>query len=255
LSFKTKMQEAAKSKSSRIVLALDFPYEAPENRSKILAKAQSILNVVHPYICAVKINHHLVLPLGTFDGIQQLVEQIRGQGLLAIMDAKVNDIGTTNYTIAQYYFAAGFDALIANPFIGWEEGLKPLFEVSQRLNRGIIFLCYMSHRGASEGYGQTIIDPETGEKTLQYLSFAKKALKYGADGLVVGATYPQKITEVKQVVGEKVAIYSPGVGAQGGSAETALKAGANYLIIGREITMAADPAKAASWLLDSIKRV
>ena len=108
LSFKAKMQEASKSKSSRIVLALDFPYEAPENRSKILAKAQSILKVVHPYICAVKINHHLVLPLGTFDGVQQLVEQIRGQGLLAIMDAKVNDIGATNQVIAQYYLCGGF---------------------------------------------------------------------------------------------------------------------------------------------------
>ncbi len=255
MSFSVKMQEAAKSKGSRIVLALDFPFESPDNRDKILAKAQSILKAVHPYICAVKINHHLVLPLGTFDGVQQLVERIRGQGLMTIMDAKVNDIGATNQTIAQYYFAAGFDALIANPFIGWEEGLKPLFDVSQRLNRGMILLCYMSHRGAGEGYGQTIIDPETGEKILQYLSFARKAVKYGADGVVVGATYPQRITEVKQVVGEKVAIYSPGVGAQGGSAETALKSGANYLIVGREITLAVDPAKAASELLDSINGV
>ena len=253
MSFKAKMQEAAKSKNSKIVLALDFPFEVPENRGRILAKAQNILKVVHPYICAVKINHHLTLPLGTFDGVQQLVEQIRGQGLLAIMDAKVNDIGATNQTIAQYYFAAGFDALIANPFIGWEEGLKPLFEVSKRLSRGMILLCYMSHKGACEGYGQTIIDPETGEKTLQYLSFAKKALKYGADGVVVGATQPQKIREVKEVVGQEVPIYSPGVGTQGGAAEEAVKAGADYLIVGREITMAADPAKAAGWLLDSTK--
>lgn len=255
MSFKAKMKEASQSKGSRIVLALDFAYEAPENRGRILAKAESVLEKVHPYICAVKINHHLVLPLGTFDGVQQLVERIRGQGLLAIMDAKVNDIGATNQTIAQYYFAAGFDALIANPFIGWEEGLKPLFEVSHRLNRGMILLCYMSHKGAGEGYGQTIIDPETGEKTLQYISFAKKAVKYRADGVVVGATYPQKIMEVKQVVGEEVPIYSPGVGAQGGAAEEAVKAGANYLIVGREITMAADPAKAAGLLLDSIKRM
>jgi orotidine-5'-phosphate decarboxylase len=249
------MQEAAKSKNSRIVLALDFPFEAPENRSKVLDKAQSVLKAVHPYICAVKINHHLVLPLGTFDGVQRLVEQIRGQGLLAIMDAKVNDIGATNQTIAQYYYAAGFDALIANPFVGWEEGLEPLFEVSQRLNRGMILLCYMSHKGASEGYGQTIIDPETGEKTLQYISFARKALKHGADGIVVGATYPEKITEVKQILRGKVPIYSPGVGAQGGAAETALRAGANYFIVGREITLAANPAKAASQLLGSIKGV
>jgi len=254
LSFKEKMQEAAKSKNSPIVLALDLPFETPENRDRLIGKAQKILRAVHPYICAVKINHHLVLPLGMFDGVNQLVEQIRGQGLLAIMDAKVNDIGATNQVIADYYYAAGFDALIANPFVGWDEGLKPLFEVSQRLGRGVILLCYMSHKGASEGYGQTIIDAETGGKTLQYVSFAKKALKWGADGVVVGATYPQKIAEIKQILGEKVPIYSPGVGAQGGTAETALKAGANYLIVGREITQAEDPAKAASKLYALLKR-
>ena len=253
MSFKVKMQKAAKNKNSKIVLALDFPYQAPENRQKVLSKAQKILKAVHPYICAVKINHHLVLPLGTFDGVQQLVEQIRGQGLLAIMDAKVNDIGTTNQVIAKYYYAAGFDAIIANPFVGWHEGLKPLFDVCQKLNRGVILLCYMSHKGAIEGYGQTIIDSETGEKTLQYVSFAKKALKWGADGVVIGATYPEKIKEIKQITGQKVSIYSPGVGAQGGVSETAVKAGANYIIVGREITMADDPAKASSRLCDSVK--
>jgi orotidine-5'-phosphate decarboxylase len=255
MSFKAKIQEAAKSKNSPIVLALDFPFEAPENSKKVLAKAQKVLNAVHPYICAVKINHHLILPLGTFDGMQQLVEKIHEKGLLAIMDAKVNDIGATNQVIAEYYYAAGFDALIANPFVGWEEGLKPLFEVSQRLVRGIILLAYMSHKGANEGYGQTIIDSETGAKMLQYVSFAKKALKWGADGVVVGATYPQKITEIKQILGEKVPIYSPGIGVQGGAAETALKAGASYLIVGREITLAQDPAQAARRLCASIKGV
>lgn len=255
MSFKAKMQESAKSKGSQIVLALDFPFEAEQNRDNVLAKAQNVLKAVHPYICAVKINHHLTLPLGTFDGVQQLVEQIRGQGLMAIMDAKVNDIGATNQTIAQYYFAAGFDALIANPFIGWEEGLKPLFDVAQRLSRGIILLCYMSHKGAREGYGQTIIDPETCQETLQYLSFAKKAIKYSADGVVVGATYPEKIAEVKRIVQDSVPIYSPGVGTQGGSSEAALKAGADYLIIGREIITAADPGRAVKQVLDSIKGI
>ncbi len=217
------------------MLALDLPFENPESKNKVLGKAQKILQVVHPYICAVKINHHLVLPLGTFDGVQQLVEQIRGQGLLAIMDAKVNDIGNTNQIIAEYYYAAGFDAIIANPFVGWDEGLKPLFEVSRCLKRGVILLCYMSHKGASEGYGQTIIDPQTGETTLQYVSFARKALKWGADGIVVGATVPEKIREIKQIVGSQVPIYSPGVGAQGGAAETAIKSGSSYLIVGREI--------------------
>jgi orotidine-5'-phosphate decarboxylase len=255
LSFKGKMQEAAKSKSSPLVLALDFPFQASENRNTVLIKAQKILKAVHPYICAVKINHHLTLPLGTFDGVQFLVEQIRGQGLLAIMDAKVNDIGATNQVIAEYYFSAGFDAIIANPFVGWEEGLKPLFDVSKRLNRGVILLTYMSHKGANEGYGQTVVDPFTGQQIPQYVSFAKKALQWGADGVVVGATYPEKIREVKLILGDKVSIYSPGVGAQGGGAEAAIRAGASYLIVGREITMAQDPTEAAKNLCAQIKRI
>ncbi len=255
MSFKARIKETANRKDSRIVLALDFPYQPPENRANVFARAQSVLDIVHPYVCAVKINHHLILPLGTFDGVQQLVGQVHAKGLLAIMDAKVNDIGATNQVIADYYFAAGFDAIIANPFVGWEEGLKPLFEVSRRLGRGVILLAYMSHKGAHEGYGQTIIDAETGERTSQYVSFAKKALKWGADGVVVGATYPQKIAEIKGILGETVPIYSPGVGEQGGTAETALKAGSSYLIVGREITHAGDPAQAARRLLDSIKGV
>jgi orotidine-5'-phosphate decarboxylase len=255
LSFKTKIQKAAEGKNSRIVLALDFPFETPEKRSKVLVKAQNILKAVHPYICAVKVNYHLVLPLGTFDGIQQLIEQIHRQGLLAVMDAKVNDIGNTNQVIAEYYYAAGFDAIIANPFVGWEEGLKPLFDVSKQLNRGVILLCYMSHKGAHEGYGQTIIDPETCMQIPQYLSFARKALKWDADGAVVGATVPEKISEIKQILGSHVAIYSPGVGVQGGAAETAVKAGANYLIVGREIINSADPAKMVQKLNDSIKEI
>jgi len=255
MSFKKKMREAAKNKNSRIVLALDFPFQVAVNQSKLLCKAQKVLKAVNPYICAVKINHHLSLPLGTFNGLQELVEEIHRQGLLAIMDAKVNDIGNTNQIIADYYFAAGFDAIIANPFVGWEEGLKPLFETAKKHGRGVILLTYMSHKGASEGYGQTVIDPETGEKTLQYVSFARKALKWGADGVVVGATIPQKIAEVKQILAEKVIIYSPGIGAQGGAAEIAIKAGADYLIVGRELTNSDNAAQVAQMLCDSIKRI
>jgi orotidine-5'-phosphate decarboxylase len=80
-------------------------------------------------------------------------------------------------------------------------------------------------------------------------------LKWVADGVVVGATVPAKIAEVKQILGEKVAIYSPGVGAQGGDAETAVKAGASYLIVGREITNSYNPADAAQSLYDSIKGI
>lgn len=208
------------------------------------------MDAVNPYLCAIKFNHHLVLPLGLFDGVEKLVKRAHDLGLMTIMDCKVNDIGSTNQTIAEYYYVAGFDALIANPFIGWEEGLQPIFDVARRLQRGVILLVYMSHKAAPEGYGQTIFDAELGEKMLQYVSFAKKALKYKADGAIVGATFPEKIKEVYKILGENVPIFSPGIGAQGGEIMPAFEAGARYLIVGRSITGAEDPAESAKQIRD-----
>jgi len=244
------MEQTAKDKKSNMILALDYPFEKPENREKLFSKAERILNAVEPYICAVKFNRHLILPLGTFNGVAKLIEKVHAMGLMAIMDCKVNDIGSTNQTIAEYYYSVDFDALTANPFVGWEEGLKPVFDVAHKLQRGVILLVYMSHKGAWEGYGQTICNAETGEKALQYFSFAKKALKWNADGVVVGATYPEKIREVHEILGEKIPIYSPGIGAQGGKIESALKAGAHYLIVGRTITLSENPAETAKKIRD-----
>jgi orotidine-5'-phosphate decarboxylase len=255
MSFRAKIEGIAQKKESRIVLALDFPFHNPEKRDELFAKAQHILESVHQYVCAVKINHHLVLPLGTFDGVQRLLTRIHKKGLLAIMDCKANDIGATNQVIAEYYYAAGFDALIANPFVGWEEGLKPIFGTARKCKRGVLLLVYMSHKGANEGYGQTICQEKKGTKIAQYISFAKKALKWGADGVVVGATYPERIREIHEILRENLPIYSPGIGVQGGAAETALKAGARYLIVGRKITLAQNPRAIAKRLYASIKDV
>jgi orotidine-5'-phosphate decarboxylase len=254
MSFCNGIRLASEKNDSPIVLALDFPFENPKDREELSAKAERILAAVHPYICAVKFNHHLVLPLGTFDGVQRLIRKAHGLGLPTIMDCKINDIGPTNQVIAEYYYAAGFDAVIANPFVGWEEGLKPIFDVAHRLGKAVILLAYMSHEGAAEGYGQTIIDPVSGEKILQYVSFARKALKYAADGVVVGATYPEKIREVHAILGDKVPIFSPGIGAQGGVVKTTLAAGASYLIVGRSIIQAKDPAEAAGTLRELVRR-
>ena len=254
MSFKRKMEENSQNKKTDLVLALDFPYQNPENRATLLTKAKAILDAVHPYVCAVKINHHITLPIGVFDGVQTLVNNIHDKGLLAIMDCKANDIGNTNRVIAEYYYAAGFDALIANPFVGWEEGLKPIFDTAAKLSRGVIVLGYMSHKGAAEGYGQFVVDAETGKTTAQYVSFARKALAWNADGVVVGATVPEKIREIHDILGGTVPIYSPGVGAQGGKGNAAREGGASYLIVGREITLTENPPEAAIRLLPKAKK-
>ena len=224
MSFRKKMESSAQKAESNVILALDFPYT--ENSKQLLSRSLKTLGSVSSCLCAVKMNRQLVLPLGLFNGVQTIINRAHDLGLPTIMDAKINDIGNTNRAIAEYYYKAGFDAVIASPFVGWEEGLQPIFEVAEKMSRGVIVLVYMSHKGAVEGYGQTVQDSTTKRLVPQYRIFAEKALKWNADGAVVGATYPDRIRELHDLLKEKVPIYSPGVGAQGGDAEAAVKAGA-----------------------------
>jgi orotidine-5'-phosphate decarboxylase len=242
LSFRLSMEQAAKGKGSNIVLALDLP---PSKSEELLRAAQEILRAVHDDVCALKINRQLVLPLGLFGDLQKLLKQAQDYGLPTIMDCKINDIGNTNRIIAEYYFKAGFNAVTANPFVGWKDGLESVFETAKHMDRGVIVLVYMSHKGAWEGYGQETFEGKTGKPVPQYRVFAQKALEWGADGAVVGATYPEKIREVYSILEDKVPIYAPGIGAQGGKIETTVRSKASYLIVGRAITLADDPARAA----------
>jgi len=245
LLFKHVIEESSQKKESNIILALDLP---PTESDVLLHKALMILDAVEDQICAVKFNRHLVLPLGLFAGVQKLLKRVNEYGLPTIMDCKINDVGSTNKIIAEHYYKAGFNALTANPFVGWKEGMQPVFEIAKQYDRGVILLVFMSHEGSSEGYGQEVFVEKTGLPTFQYEIFAQKALEWGADGVVVGATYPKRIEGVHSILGKSVPIYSPGVGAQGGKIEDAVRGGARYLIVGRSITMTKDPLQAAKSL-------
>jgi len=247
LSFKDKMVKSTKKAQSNIILALDLPFDSPR---RLLSRSFQTLNLVHPYVCALKLNRQAVLPLGLFNGVQKILTRAHDLGLPTIMDAKINDIGNTNRIIAECYYKAGFDAVISSPFVGWEEGMQPVFETARTMKRGVILLVYMSHKGAVEGYGQTVQDSVTKQLVPQYRVFAEKALKWNADGAVVGATYPDKIRETHAILKDNVPIYSPGIGAQGGDVRAAVKAGARYLIVGRKIIEAQNPAKAAEQIRD-----
>ena len=249
--FRQKMEKSARKAKSNIILALDLP---PDKPRRLLSRSFQILNSAHPYLCAVKLNRQAVLPLGLFDGVQKILSRSHDLGLPTIIDAKINDIGNTNRAIAEYYYKAGFDAVICNPFVGWDEGMQPIFEIAHRMKRGVILLVYMSHKGAPEGYGQIVQDSTTKQLVPQYRIFAEKALKWKADGAVVGATYPDKIREVHAVLKDKVPIYSPGIGVQGGDAEAVVKVGASYLIVGRTIVEAKDPAKTTKQIRDAAWR-
>ena len=229
----------ASSDRGPIILALDYTFQ---QREILYNRSVETLKAVSQNICGVKINHQLTLPLGLYPRIKEIINIAHALDLPVIMDCKINDIGSTNKEIAKHYYDAGFDAVIANPFVGWEDGLKPVFATAKKRGKGVILLVYMSHRGACEGYGQKVVDLKKGEELLQYIIFAKKALVWKADGVIVGATHPDKISEVNRILEGKIPIYSPGIGVQGGDTKIALNAGTRFFIIGRSIISSKDPA-------------
>ncbi|MGY5854660.1 MAG: orotidine 5'-phosphate decarboxylase / HUMPS family protein [Candidatus Thorarchaeota archaeon] len=252
--FKSRLSARAFVNKSRLIVGLDMTakmagktgVELKSERDRLEQEAIRIVSATADSAAAFKFNRQLVLPLGLYDGVPRVVDAIHDLGLTAIMDCKINDIGNTNSLIAQHYFDAGFDAVITNPFVGWKEGLEPVFKEAQKRSKGVITLCYMSHPAADEGYGLEVpCDEKKKEHEPLYKVFAKRALMWQADGVIVGATYPEKIREIRRILREDVPIISPGVGAQGGSARDAIEAGASYVIVARSIVNSADPAATA----------
>ena len=252
MSFKQFIQDAAARNQSPIVLALDL---TREDRDDLYRHSLKLVSSVSRLLCSVKINRQLVLPLGLHDRVKTLVDEIHRHKIPAIMDAKINDIGHTNEFIAAEYFSIGFDAVTVSPFVGYRDGLEPVFRLARSQQKGVILLVHMSHKGAIEGYGQTVLDEKTGERRAQFEVFAGRALEWGADGAIVGATFPETISRVRSILGERVPIFSPGVGLQGGSLSRAISAGAKYAIVGRSIYDSDDPAQSAESMRRSVAAV
>ena len=241
MSFEEKILSAATRNQSRTVLALDLENPDP---SLLLSKSMAVLRSVKDMICAVKINRQLILGLGLRAVTDSILELANNSNLPAIMDAKLNDVGHTNEFMARTYFDAGFDAIIASPVAGWTDGLDKVFSAAQSHKKGVLLLTYMSNPGAEEFYSLKADAGDNSQKPM-FEILTQRALDWKAQGLIVGATKPKIISRVRELVGPKLSIYSPGVGAQGGDAETAVEAGATYLIIGRAIYANEDPKSAA----------
>jgi orotidine-5'-phosphate decarboxylase len=237
--FRERIARAADAKKSPVVLALD----PPANRRNLPAFAAKTIRAVEQHICAVKMNFHLILPLSASE-ISRINKLVHSYGLQSIADIKLNDIENTNEVAIDHLTRMGFDAVIANPFIG-KGGLAALVQKAHRANAGVIALVYMSHPGAEEGFGL-----EVGGLGL-YREFLERAAAAGADGIVVGATQ----LDILRQVGKQLPVYSPGIGAQGGDAGQAIKNGADYLIIGRSIVESRQPAKVAKEIQSKILSV
>jgi len=226
------LESNSRKSGSRVILAADVtgPHESRVER------ASDLVSLLREGVVGVKVNWHLLLAQGVL-GLRELVERCGDAGLPLIADMKLNDIGSTNVEAAEILFSNGFDALTANPFVGYKEGIEELMVKCREMRKGIVLLAYMSHGGAREGYGLKVANEPL------YLRFARETRMWGADGAIVSSKSPSIIRQVRSVLRKEQVILSPGVGVQGGDARRALKAGSDYVIVGRSITEAKDPAR------------
>lgn len=215
-----------------------------------------IIEQTHSYVCAYKPNLAFYEARGecgwgelamTVDYMKKMYPEI-----FLIADAKRADIGSTNKGYVTAIFdELGFDAVTLNPYLGYE-ALKPFLSRKDKVS---IILCKTSNPGSGE-IQDLMVD---GQPLWQYLGkqVAEKWNKLDNCMLVVGATYPDELKTIRQIVGE-MSLLVPGVGAQGGDLQTVLKMGVNKegkgLIINssRGIIFADDPGGEAKKLTNTM---
>lgn len=153
--------------------------------------------------------------------LERLIAHIhaRHPGVPVILDAKRGDIGST----ATYYVSEAFDryqadAVTLNPYLGGD-ALAPFL---QRADKGAILLCRTSNIGARD-LQDLLVD---GKPLYQHVALraARDWNTHGNCALVVGATYPDELAQVRALVGD-MPLLVPGVGAQGGDAEAVVMRG------------------------------
>ena len=223
--FKTRLSQISK-KNGKIILANDYDSSVNNLEMKTIQNIKKL----HPYLCGIKLNFHLLLPLGLKE-ISKINKTAHNYGLQTIADIKLNDIGNTNKVTTEHLWNLGFDAVIVNPIMGLDS-LKQLVKDSHKENKGVITLCHMSAPEAKLSYDMEI---RMGKKQQLYQLFLDWAIASKVDGIVVGATFPEIIRYCNKKTGTKLDIFSPGIGTQGGSAKEVISAGTDYLIIGRTI--------------------
>ena len=212
-------------KSSRLILALDETDE-----KKALAIAESVSGIVD----AIKINWPLVLSAGP-----EMITKLSKYSDV-ICDFKVADIPNTVRLIVENSVAHGAAAVIVHAFPGSDSLAEA---VKAAGDKAVIYaVTEMSHPG-----GKEFTAPN-----------AERLAQVGVDcnvrGFIAPATRPERIAAIRKIIGDRE-ILSPGVGAQGGSASEAIKAGADYVIVGRAIYKSDNPRKVAEDIASEIKSV
>ena len=189
-----------------------FPAHLRGDPDAVFDFNRAIVDATADLVCCFKPQIAHFAALGAETALTRLIAHIhaRHPGIPVILDAKRGDIGSTaqNYAI-EAFDRHGADAVTVNPYLG-RDSLQPFLD---RADKGVIILCRTSNPGA--GDMQDL--PVAGRPLYQHVAekVAREWNGHGNCALVVGATWPEQLREVRAVVGD-LPLLVPGVGAQGG---------------------------------------
>ncbi|MCX2727152.1 orotidine-5'-phosphate decarboxylase [Thermomicrobium sp. 4228-Ro] len=227
MAFRERLEQAIARNQSLLCIGLDpdperFPEGVTRDARGIVAFNRAIVAATSDLVCAYKPNLAFYLAHGAA-GIEALAEtrQLVPPEIPVILDAKLSDIASTSAAYAQAVFEAlGFDAVTVHPYLG-SEALEPFFAYA---DRGVFVLVRTSNPGAVELQDAPV--GEAGDPLYLWLADRVREWneRYGNLGIVAGATYPVDLALIRQRCPD-LPILAPGVGAQGGDLEEAVRAG------------------------------
>ncbi len=225
-SFIQRLREAWALHDSLVCVGLDpeperFPRHLARTPAAIFEFNRAIIDATADLVCAYKPQFAHYAAVGAEDQLARTIEHVRKHhpAVQVILDVKRGDIGSTAERYATEAFVRyGADAATVNPYLG-TDSLEPFL---RHADRGVIILCRTSNPG-----GRELQELGAPDAPLYQVVAKLAAQRWNTRGnclLVVGATNPAELAQVRALVGD-MPLLVPGVGAQGGDVAQAVKNG------------------------------
>ncbi len=224
--FLDKLASRWRQSNSLVCVGLDpeierFPRQIAAQPSPIFQFNKAIIDATADLVCAYKPQFAHYAAYEAEDQLERTIEYIHRSypGIPVILDSKRGDVGNTAERYAIEAFERyGADAVTVNPYLGGDS-LEPFLK---HADKGVVILCRTSNPG-----GRDLQDLDVSGRKLYQVVADLAARVWNSRGnclLVVGATYPRELAEVREIVG-KMPFLVPGVGAQGGDVALAVSNG------------------------------
>ena len=228
--FITQLQAAWQANDSLLCVGIDpdvtrLPKQLAGRPGAILEFGKAIVDATADLVCAFKPQIAYFAAARAEHQLEELIAYIHAHhpAIPVILDAKRGDIGSTGEQYAREAFERyQADAVTVNPFMG-SDSVSPFTDYQ---DKGVIILCRTSNAGGGD-FQDLMVGAKGGEARLyQHIArvVAEKWNGHGNCALVVGATVPTELADVRRIVGE-MPLLVPGIGAQGGDIEATVKAG------------------------------